>query len=131
MRLEKKPGTPGDASKAGASARASGEEGSAAARAALVGQLKKRKAPASEEGESGDEGVILAQVDENHPQQQLLGVYPMESVGRSRLRDRQWKLMTTARMVGYGEVVCRIYLEPSGLLSTASVEELLARGISV
>lgn len=79
----------------------------------------------------GQEGIVLCQIDENHPQQQLLGVYPMESVGRMRVRDRQWKLTNVARMAGYGEVVCRITLEPTGVLSTASVEELLARGIAL
>ena len=55
----------------------------------------------------------------------------MESVGQTRVRDRQWKLTAEARMVGYAEVVCRIYLEPTGVLSTASVEDLMARGIAV
>ena len=55
----------------------------------------------------------------------------MESVGRMRLRDRQWKLTNEARMVGYAEVVCRIYLEPTGVLSTASIEDSLARGVAV
>ncbi len=84
---------------------------------------------AEESSEGG--GVILAQVDENPPQQQLIGVHPMESAGRTRVRDRQWKLTSEARMVGYAEVVCRIYLEPTGVLSTASVEDLMARGIAV
>ena len=54
----------------------------------------------------------------------------MESVGRMRVRDRQWKLTTEARMVGYAEVVCKIYLEPIGVLSAGSVEEFLTRGIA-
>ena len=79
----------------------------------------------------GQESILLAQVDENHVQQQLLGVYPMESVGRMRLRDRQWTLTREARMVGYAEVVSRIQLEPTGVLSTASIEDLLARGVAL
>ena len=55
----------------------------------------------------------------------------MESVGRMRLRDRQWKLTREARMVGYAEVICRIYLEPTGVLAPSSVEEPLARGVAV
>ena len=55
----------------------------------------------------------------------------MESVGSVRVRDRQWKLTSEARMVGYAEVACKIYLEPTGVLSTGSVEELAARGIVV
>ena len=83
-------------------------------------------------GDGGaEETVYLAQVDENHPQQQTLGVYPMESVGQMRLRARQWKLMTEARMVGYAEVICRIFLEPTGVLTAASVEDLVMRGIAV
>ena len=98
--------------------------------AALVGLLRGNVIAIQEEVD-GDEGVILAQVDENHAQQQLLGVYPMEGVGRMRLRDRQWKLTREARMVGYAEVVSRITLEPTGVLTTASIEELLARGVSI
>ena len=55
----------------------------------------------------------------------------MESVGSVRVRDRQWKLTSEARMVGHAEVVCKIYLEPTGVLSTGSVEELASRGIVV
>ena len=98
--------------------------------AALVGLLRGDVIAIQDEVD-GDEGVILAQVDENHAQQQTLGVYPMESVGRMRLRDRQWKLTGEARMVGYAEVVCRIYLEPTGVLTAASVEELIMRGVAV
>ena len=78
-----------------------------------------------------EESILLAQVDENHPGQQTLGVYTMESIGTGRVRDRQWKLTTDARMVGYAEVICRIFLEPTGVLSTGSVEELASRGVSV
>ena len=55
----------------------------------------------------------------------------MESIGTVRVRDRQWRVSAEARMVGYAEVVCRIYLEPTGVLATTSVEELAARGVSV
>ena len=61
----------------------------------------------------------------------MLGVYVMESVGAGRVRDRQWEVTPDARMVGYAEVACRIYLEPTGVLSTSSVEELAAGGVSV
>ena len=98
--------------------------------AALVG-LERNSVVAVVDDTDGADGIFLAHVDENHAPQQLLAVYPMESMGRTKLRDRQWKLMTGARMVGYAEVVCQIYLEPTGVLSTASVEELVLRGISV
>jgi len=98
--------------------------------AALVA-LGRNDVIAIQEEVDGEESILLAQVDENHVQQQLLGVYPMESVGRMRLRDRQWKLMREARMVGYAEVVSQIFLEPTGVLSVASIEDLLARGIVV
>ena len=78
-----------------------------------------------------EESIVLAQVDENHPGQQMLGGYVMENVGAGRVRDRQWKVTSDARMVGHAEVVCRIYLEPTGVLSTTSVEDLAARGVSV
>ena len=54
----------------------------------------------------------------------------MESVGAGRVRDRQWKVTSDARMVGYAEVVCRIYLGPTGVLTTASVENLVLRGLA-
>ena len=80
----------------------------------------------------GDEDMVyLAQVELNHPNQSALSVFPMESVGQSRVRDRQWRLLSEAQMVGYTEVVTRVDLEPTGVLSTASVEELLARGIAI
>jgi len=82
-----------------------------------------------ENEESGS--IFLAQLNEKHAQQQNLGVYPMESVGRTKLRDRPWKLMPEARRVGYSEVVCRIFLEPTGVLTTGSVEELMLRGIAI
>jgi len=78
-----------------------------------------------------DQTMYLAQVDENHVEQQMLGVFPMESLGRGRLRDRQWKLLADARMVGYGEVVTRIDLEPTGVIATTSLEELVARGVDI
>ena len=78
-----------------------------------------------------DESIVLAQVEENHPGQQTLSVFVMESIGTVRVRDRQWRVSAEARMVGYAEVVCRIYLEPTGVLATTSVEELAARGVSV
>jgi len=39
--------------------------------------------------------------------------------------------MPEARRVGYSEVVCRIFLEPTGVLTTGSVEELMLRGIAI
>lgn len=56
--------------------------------AALIG-LRRNDIIAVRDEADGQPGIILAQVDENHTQQQLLGVYPMEGVGRVRLRDRQ------------------------------------------
>ena len=78
-----------------------------------------------------DDAVHLAQEEENHVPQQALSVYPMGSMGRGRLRDRQRKLRSEVRMVGHGEVVLRVDLEPAGVVGTDSVGDLIARGIAV
>mgnify|MGYP003333947991 FL=1 len=82
---------------------------------------------AVEEGEV----IIIWQVDNNHLEQANLTVYPLEGIGRGRLRDRQWSVMGEARLVGYGEVAARLTLDPTGTLSAESLEELSARGIAV
>ena len=73
--------------------------------------------------------IIIGQVEINHHEQANLTVYPLEGIGRGRLRDRQWRVMGEARLVGYGEVAARLSLDPTGTLSTESLEELTARGI--
>ena len=75
--------------------------------------------------------MFLGHVEANHPEQANVTVYPLEGAGRGRVRDRQRKFRGEARLVGYRKVAARLTLEPTGTLTTESLEELTARGIVV
>ena len=80
----------------------------------------------------GDDGdPYLGQVERNHAAQATVSLYPMLKEGQGRPRDAKWRIQGNVELVGYGDVLGLVYLEPNGLLSAASLEELTGLGVAV